>query len=53
MPEIGLDTAAVLRAWNAARDALRDLLLAKQAAPLERPEMGTEISAAVAAFETV
>ena len=52
VPEVGLDTAAVLRAWNAARDALRDLLVAKQAAPLERFEIGGRAHAAVAAFET-
>lgn len=52
VPETGLDTAAVLRVWNAARDALRDLLLAKQAAPLERLEISGEARAAVAAFET-
>ena len=52
LPEVGLDTAAVLRAWGAARDALRDLLVAKQAAPLERLEISAEARAAVAAFET-
>jgi wobble nucleotide-excising tRNase len=50
--EIDLDTAAVLRAWNVARDALRDLLTAKQAAPLERLEISPGAHSAVAAFET-
>ena len=52
VPEVGLDTAAVLRAWNKARDTLHDLLLAKQAAPLERLEISAEARAATAAFET-
>lgn len=51
MPEIALDTAAVMRAWTQARDALRGLLVAKQAAPLEKMEITSEVRAAVADFE--
>jgi len=36
LPDVGLDTAAVARAWNAARTGVQELLAAKQAAPLER-----------------
>jgi wobble nucleotide-excising tRNase len=52
VPEVALDTAAIMRAWNKARDGLRDLLLAKQASPLERREISAEAHAAVTAFET-
>lgn len=51
MPEVSLDTASVLRAWNKARDILGDLLAAKQAAPLERLEITPDASDAVTAFE--
>ena len=51
VPDLGLDTAAVMRAWNSARDALLNLLLAKQAAPLERLTINSEARARAAAFE--
>lgn len=51
VPEIGLDTAAIMRTWIKARDALRDSLIVKQAAPLERMEISDEARAAVAAFD--
>ncbi len=51
-PEVSLDTAAILRVWNKARDALGDLLAAKQTAPLERLEITPDACDAVAAFET-
>ncbi len=53
IPDLGLDTAAVMRAWISARDALLNLLLAKQAAPLERLTINAEARATVAAFEVV
>jgi wobble nucleotide-excising tRNase len=52
VPEVALDTAAVMRTWYTARDALRDLLLAKQGAPLEPREISAETRAAIANFET-
>jgi wobble nucleotide-excising tRNase len=36
VPEVSLDTAAILRAWNKARDMLIAILSEKQASPLER-----------------
>lgn len=36
VPEIRIDTAAVVRSWNAARESVIAALNAKQAAPLER-----------------
>jgi wobble nucleotide-excising tRNase len=51
MPEVSLDTAAIMRTWNRARDALRGLLIAKQANPLERLVVNPEIRNVVAAFE--
>ncbi len=50
LPDVGLDTAAIARAWQAARDAVRSLLAAKQAAPLERMELNPDALAAVETF---
>ena len=49
--DVELDTAAIARTWNTARDAVRELLQAKQAAPLERITVSAETSAAVNAFD--
>jgi wobble nucleotide-excising tRNase len=51
VPDIGLDTAAIARAWNAARDAVWGLLTTKQAAPLERIAVSAEARSAVQAFD--
>ena len=51
VPEVALDTAAIARSWNAARDAIRNLLDAKQAAPLERIMIDVPARAAAAAFD--
>ena len=50
LPDVSLDTAAVARTWQTARDAMRALLTAKKAAPLERINVSVEVRAAVAAF---
>jgi wobble nucleotide-excising tRNase len=51
LPEVGIDTAAVARAWNAARTAVQRLLAAKQAAPLERMTIDDPTRDAVAAYD--
>jgi len=49
--EIDLDTAAVLRNWTAARDAVLTTLRAKAAAPLEGMTLPADAIAAVELFE--
>lgn len=49
--EFALDTAAIVRAWRAAREALVLQLSAKQAAPLERTELSDENRVLVAAYD--
>ncbi len=49
--EFTLDTAAIVRDWRAARDAVVVQLAAKQAAPLERMQLSDETRALVAAYE--
>ena len=51
LPDVGVDTAAIARAWHAARDAVRGLLAAKQAAPLETMELGGAARTAVDTIE--
>lgn len=51
VPEIAVDTAAVVRDWRAARDAVAAALAAKQAAPLDRAVLSAEARAAIAAYE--
>jgi len=51
LPDVGLDTAVAARVWLAARDAVRNSLAAKQAAPLERIELSAGTRAAVEAFD--
>ena len=51
VPEVALDTAAIARARNAARDAILAALNAKQNAPLERMQLAPEVTAAVTAFD--
>lgn len=51
LPDVGLDTTAIARAWQAAHDAVRASLVAKQAAPLERMELNAATRAAVKTFD--
>lgn len=51
VPDVGLDTAAAARTWNATRDAVRGLLAAKQAAPLERMTVDAAARSAVQTFD--
>jgi wobble nucleotide-excising tRNase len=49
--EVRIDTAAIVRDWRAAREAVLAQLEAKQAAPLERMEISAETRSIVAAYE--
>jgi hypothetical protein len=49
--DVGLDTAVAARAWHAARDAIRGVLLAKPAAPVERRKVDATARSAGHAFE--
>ncbi len=49
--EFTLDTAAIVRDWRAAREAVIGHLAAKQAAPLERMGLSDETRARVAVYE--
>jgi wobble nucleotide-excising tRNase len=49
--EVTLDTAAIFRDWQAAREAVVAQLSAKQAAPLEAMRISDEIRALVGCFE--
>ncbi|MCL4686159.1 AAA family ATPase [Myxococcota bacterium] len=51
VPEIGIDTAAVVRDWNAAREAVIAALAAKQASPLERQALDRHARNAIAAYD--
>lgn len=51
VPEVDVDTAAILRNWTAARDAVLTVLRAKAAAPLEAMTLPPEAIAAVEAYE--
>ena len=50
VPEIGLDTAVIVRAWKAALEPIIAALRAKQASPLERVALPKDASTAVAAY---
>jgi wobble nucleotide-excising tRNase len=49
--EFTLDTAAIVRDWRAAREAVVTQLTAKQAAPLEHMEVSTETRSLVATYQ--
>ena len=49
LPAFELDTAAILRNWNAARDLVLTALRAKFAAPLEAAELGADALEGIAA----
>ncbi|MGH8628229.1 MAG: AAA family ATPase, partial [Gammaproteobacteria bacterium] len=51
VPEVTLDTAAIVRDWEAAREAVVAQLSAKQAAPLEAMQLSAESRTLVARFE--
>ena len=53
VPEVGIDTAAIVRAWNAAREAVNAALTAKQAAPLERQALDQHARGAIAAHHAL
>lgn len=51
VPDVTLDTAAIVRDWQLARKALASQLAAKQAAPLEPSQLSAHSKALVAVFE--
>lgn len=51
VPEIEVDTAAILRSWTAAREAVLTVLRAKAAAPLEDMALPPDAVAAVETYE--
>lgn len=51
VPHVGIDTAAVVRTWNTAREAVNGALTAKQSAPLERQALDQHARDAIAAYE--
>ena len=51
VPEIAIETAAIVRDWRSAREAVSAALAGKQAAPLERMTLAQEARDAVAAYE--
>lgn len=51
VPEVRIDTAAVVRAWNAGREAVIAALNAKQAAPLERQVLDRNARECIAAYD--
>ncbi|HXG25926.1 MAG TPA: AAA family ATPase [Candidatus Binatia bacterium] len=53
VPEIQVDTARVVRTWNAARDAVMAALSAKQASPLERNTLDQPAREAIAAYDAL
>jgi len=53
VPDVGIDTAAVVRAWNVAREAVNAALAAKQAAPLERQALDQRACDAIAGYDAL
>lgn len=53
VPEVRVDTAAVVRSWNAARESVIAALSAKQAAPLERQALDQNARDAIAAYDAL
>ena len=51
VPEVAVDTAAIVRDWRSAREAVAAALTGKQAAPLERMTLAQGARDAVAAYE--
>ena len=52
LPEVTVDTAKIVRHWNAAREGALAVLNSKQVAPLERMKLSQETIDAIASFET-
>lgn len=50
IPNVEIDTAATVRAWTAARDAILDALIAKAASPLSKQVLPPETLAAIEAY---
>jgi hypothetical protein len=50
-PEVNIDTAGVVRAWNAARTAVLAVLRGKQAAPLDAAALPENALAAITAYD--
>lgn len=53
VPDIRLDTAAIVRKWQASREAVVTALLAKQAAPLDRVALPGAARDAVVEYQTI
>jgi len=53
VPEVEIDTAAVVRAWNAAREAGNAALTAKQAALLEKQALDPHARDTIAEFDAI
>jgi wobble nucleotide-excising tRNase len=53
VPEIGIDTAAIARAWKTAREAVLAALVSKQAAPLDPFSLSADALQAVANYENL
>ncbi|MFC2088654.1 AAA family ATPase [Calditrichota bacterium] len=51
VPDLSIDTAAIVRDWNAARDGVVAVLLTKQSTPLESLEITQEVRDAIAVHE--
>lgn len=51
VPEVNVDTALILQAWNAARNEVLTALRSKAAAPLDRMELSQDVVELVAAYE--
>lgn len=51
LPEFAVDTAAIARAWGAAREAVVAALQSKQSSPLERQSLSKEAREAIAAYQ--
>ncbi len=51
LPTWNIDTATVVRDWQATRDSLLELLAAKQAAPLDPVVISDEVRAAIEVYE--
>jgi wobble nucleotide-excising tRNase len=52
VPSIALDTAAIARAWEVARDAVMEALTAKRASPLDRMALSKAALGAIADYDT-
>lgn len=53
VPDLGIDTAAVVRAWSAAREAVNAELTAKQSAPLEKQTLDQHARAYIATYDAL